>query len=841
MGSARIAIPTRLASPNKSLLTRLTGLHGAHGRHGGLLVPTPQKDFQYSQKWMVEQLDWARHATEMRPIQQQRRELPISRYRAKILAALDESPVVVLQGDTGCGKTTQVPQFILENMIAQGDGPGANIICIQPRRVSAVSVARRVADEFGEEHLGDSIGYAVRGDIMRGQYTRMLFCTTGVLLRQITSDPDLRNVSHVIVDEVHERGMLTDFLLILLKQMLHRAKESGNKVPKVVLMSATMDADRFSRYFGNCPILSVPGRMHPVESVHLEEVVSRTQYKPAMSPSYGWMDSDLSPDVSAAVRGVCNRIPTNVIDFTLVADSIIHIHRTQPHGGVLVFLPGKADLENLESRLAKSDCSEELHVLTLHGQQTPEQQCQVFKPPPGGKRKVVVATNVAETSITIDDIVYVVDSGRVKERRWNASNSLATLQDTRISEANALQRQGRAGRTSPGVCYKLWPSRVTLERHQTPEMVRSPLAELVLQSCLLGVQHPVEFLEEAMQPPPHRAIEEAITTLVSIGAVIQSPDGSICLLPLGFQLATLPIDPRLGKMLLLSCCLGVQSTVLTVAARMGARPPFYVPRDRQREASMIHKMSFGSSKSDQLAVVQAYREWVNVSGSKQEEKAFLEKFCVAPLAMKEIAALRRQLSHHLTHAGWIEDDPLSFFDDVVELDKSKVEVVRGVIAAGLWPNVARGRKVVSSWKVYERVCVGAMQEEVWMHPSSVNANNNGVDVQDNVYVFSEKVQSSRIFLRDTTQVSALSLLLFGPRSLPHPSDIKERGFVDLAKQRIAVADYGDIHEVKEDLETALLLRCMQPSRPSAAADQTWHRVKNMLEDPRAYAALLPHH
>eukprot|EP01065_Artemidia_motanka_P026905 TRINITY_DN32142_c0_g1_i1.p1 TRINITY_DN32142_c0_g1~~TRINITY_DN32142_c0_g1_i1.p1 ORF type:complete len:829 (+),score=206.63 TRINITY_DN32142_c0_g1_i1:87-2573(+) len=823
-------LPSKLASPNRTLLTRLAGLRHA-GRGGGLLHPVPRPDRREAQEWLQQQHDWCGVAPETAALRQARAELPISAYRKQILDALDSSPVLVLQGETGCGKTTQVPQFILDEMIRQGKAADANIICTQPRRLSAVGVARRVSDERGEESVGGTIGYAVRGEIWRSEHTRMLFCTTGVLLRHVASTPDLRGISHVIVDEVHERGMLTDFLLILLRELARRA-EAGADAPKIVLMSATLDAERFANYFGGCPVLTVPGRVHPVRELYLEDIVEKTGYQGSEDRrGQAWEAADLSPNIPSEVLDACTRIGMHEIDYDLIEETILYLHETEGPGAFLVFLTGHSEIENMLSRLQESKDFSDFHLVALHGQQSPEQQCKVFEPPPAGMRKVVVATNVAETSITVNDVVAVVDCGKVKERRWSARNSLATLREVRISEANALQRQGRAGRVRPGVVVKLWGSAHKLQRHQEPEMLRSPLEDLVLQSCLLGVERPIDFLQEAMQPPPDSATRQALQSLEILGALIRSPDGSVVLTPLGAQLATIPVDPRLGKMLLLSCFLGIPETMLTVAARMGSRPAFYVPRNRQREVSYIHKMRFGDDRSDQLAVARAFRMWAEVVGTS-EEKPFLEKHCVAPSAMRELFMLRRQLADHLVSAGWLPEDHCGSYD----LADDEKELARGIIAAGLWPNVARGQRAYSTRKMYERITVGDDQEEVWMHPASVNANVAGTACEECVYVYSEKVETSRVFLRESTRVSATALLLFGPQELPAVSAVAEHGFVTLARQRIVISDYKSLHGLKEKLDTALMVRCMRPSAPARHSVKA--EIVDVLRDPSSCARLL---
>nr|GME17003.1 DExH-box ATP-dependent RNA helicase DExH7, chloroplastic isoform X1 [Ipomoea batatas] len=487
----------------------------------------------------------------------------------------------------------QVPQFILDDMIESGRGGYCNIICTQPRRIAAVSVAERVADERVESSPGsyDSlVGYQVRLDSARSERTKLLFCTTGILLRMISGNKDLSGITHIIVDEVHERSLLGDFLLIVLRNLVEKQSAHGTPKLKVVLMSATVDSHLFSQYFGHCPVITAQGRTHPVSSYFLEDIYENINYRLASdspaSMNYGaptkeknapignhrgkknlvlsaWGDESLLSDdrvnpyydpsiyqtYSEQTRKNLRRVNEDVIDYDLLEDLVCHIDETYPDGAILVFLPGVAEIHVLLDRLSASyrfggQSSEWL--LPLHSSIASEDQKKVFLRPPENIRKVIIATNIAETSITIDDVVYVVDCGKHKENRYNPKKKLSSMVEDWISQANARQRRGRAGRVKPGICFCLYTHyryEKLMRPYQIPEMLRMPLVELCLQIKLLSLGNIKIFLSKALEPPKEEAITSAISLLYEVGAI----EGNEELTPLGYHLAKLPVDVLIGK------------------------------------------------------------------------------------------------------------------------------------------------------------------------------------------------------------------------------------------------------------------------------------------------------
>ncbi|KAI8466158.1 MAG: DEAH-box nuclear pre-mRNA splicing factor [Monoraphidium minutum] len=458
--------------------------------------------------------------------------LPIRLYADDIKKAVAANNVVVLIGETGSGKTTQLSQILLEAGLAK-DG----IIAVtQPRRVAAVTVARRVAEERGCQ-VGGEVGYAVRFEDRSSHGTRIKYLTDGTLMRECLEDPMLSKYQVVILDEAHERSLNTDILFGLLKKLV-----TVRDAPlKLVVTSATLDGDKFSAYFGDCPVFNVPGRCFPVDIIHSRE--------------------DHSHDyVSAAV------------------DTVLQIHTRQPPGDVLVFLTGQAEIEKAVAAINAAVCAlpagsaADLLVLPLYASLPPEMQLRVFRSGPGGARRCIVATNVAETSITVEGVVYVVDSGVVKQKHYHPSSGMDSLDVVPISRVQATQRAGRAGRTRPGMCFRLY-TRLYFESQMPdaslPEIQRSGLAGAVLH--LKALRLPLDVLAfDFLDPPARGALEEALKRLHVIDAI--DADGDIT--PLGRAAAAMPLEPDLARALLAAHKLGCLDEMVTVAAMLSAEHVF---------------------------------------------------------------------------------------------------------------------------------------------------------------------------------------------------------------------------------------------------------------------------
>ncbi|CAN0192937.1 unnamed protein product, partial [Hapterophycus canaliculatus] len=531
----------------------------------------------------------------------QRAQLPAAKAKADFLSLARRSQVVLVSGETGCGKTTQIPQFLLEEW-EEGTGPDEfRVLVTQPRRIAAVGVAQRVADERCER-VGMGVGYKIRGESKAGPDTRLLFCTTGLLLRRMQGDPQLDELTHLVVDEVHERHLDADFLLALLIGILPNRPRL-----KVILMSATLDTARFAAYFagipglpgGKAPVLHIPGRTFPVRDLYLEDAIAVTGHRPRLKrkpipsgttphggdssaaaapggaggagdgrgnsgggksgglegPSH-WLPEDESEEDDddelaqqererVALGGLdMDRVDEDHLDYELLVSLVLFAVSPQGErdlglrgeddddgggaaggefGSVLVFMPGTMEIDRLCRELEHAtEGGHDLCVLPLHGSLPPQRQRAVFDPPPRGKRKVVVSTNIAETSITIPDVTVVLDSCRVKEMGYDVARQMPRLQESWASQDSLTQRKGRAGRVREGVSFKLIRRKTfsRLPAHGTPEIKRVPLDHLVLQIKALGVkEHPSVVLARALDPPDPKVVQNAVDVLTDLKAL----------------------------------------------------------------------------------------------------------------------------------------------------------------------------------------------------------------------------------------------------------------------------------------------------------------------------------
>ncbi|GAB4817860.1 hypothetical protein N2152v2_004906 [Parachlorella kessleri] len=809
------------------------------------LAAESQRDEQQAQRegaaMQAEQRRWQESEEGARWVQD-RAKLPVVAIQQPLVQALAEHDVVVVSGETGSGKTTQVPQYILEDAVLRGEGGACSIVCTQPRRIAAISVAERVAAERGEAGPGQPgcrVGYHVRLDAAQTSATRLLFCTTGILLRRLAGDPALRSVSHVLVDEVHERTLQGDFLMALLRDLVSVRRAAGRPL-KVVLMSATLDSSLFADYFAGpggapCPVLHAEGRTFPVEQLCLEDVYELTGYRldadspAALRPNHdrraqqrvaktagaskqtlvrsGWGDAEADVGVlnphyqedhydrySAHTRRNLARLDEDRIDYDLLEDLVAHIDSEKEEGAVLVFLPGMGEITALHERLAGSRRFRgNAHWLVpLHSTVSPGEQRQAFKRPPAGVRKIVLATNIAETSLTIEDVVYVVDSGKLKERRYDAGRGMSLLVEDWVSAASARQRRGRAGRVRPGVCYGLY-TRHRLEhrmrRYQAPEMVRVPLEELVLQIHLLRLGRAAPFLARVLQPPPDKSVTGAVRTLQEVGALTAEEE----LTPLGHHLAQLPVDARVGKLLLLAASLGCLSPALTMAACLSYKSPFSTSQanqdaaDRARRglASATSGSVAAGQQSDHLLMVAAFDGWLAArrEGGPQGGRQHSRKHFLSEATLDMLADMRQQFASMLVDIGFVDRHGRSgdsqggaadggrrvsrgsthkaWFDDQAtpwNRYASFPAVVKAVLFAALNPNVAVMDEEAAPGK---RPGWHDGTGEVHIHPSSLNHPLETQHFHRPFITYLEKVRTSKSFLRECTTISPMAILLFG--------------------------------------------------------------------------------
>ncbi|GAB4836200.1 hypothetical protein Ancab_001114 [Ancistrocladus abbreviatus] len=701
-----------------------------------------------------------------------RKSLPASKEKERLLQAIAKNQVVVISGETGCGKTTQLPQYVLESEIESGRGAFCSIICTQPRRISAMAVAERVSAERGEP-LGESVGYKVRLEGMKGKNTHLLFCTSGILLRRLLSDRNLNGISHVFVDEIHERGMNEDFLLIVLKDLLQRRRDL-----RLILMSATLNAELFSNYFGGAPMIHIPGFTYPVRAHFLEDVLEMTGYKLTsfnQIDDYGqdklWktqkqlvprkkknqitslvedaLKNSTFESYSSRARDSLSCWSPDCVGFNLIEAVLSHICRKERPGAVLVFMTGWEDISCLRDQLKAHPLlgdPNRVLLLTCHGSMATSEQRLIFERPPPNVRKIVLATNMAEASITINDIVYVVDCGKAKETTYDALNNTPCLLPSWISKASTRQRRGRAGRVQPGECYHLYPRCVyeAFSDYQLPELLRTPLNSLCLQIKSLQIESIGDFLSAALQPPEPLAVQNAVDFLKMIGALDENEN----LTNLGKFLSILPVDPKLGKMLIMGAIFRCFDPVLTVVSGLSVRDPFLLPQEKKDLAGIAKARFSAKDYSDHMALVRAYEGWKD---AEREGSAY--EYCwrnfLSAQTLQAIHSLRKQFSFILKDAGLINGD--ASMDNKLSHNQS---VVRAAICSGLFPGIASvvHRETSMSFKTMD-------DGQVLLYANSVNARYQTIPYP--WLVFGEKVKVNSVFIRDSTGVSDSILILFG--------------------------------------------------------------------------------
>jgi pre-mRNA-splicing factor ATP-dependent RNA helicase DHX16 len=505
-------------------------------------------------------------------LQAVRRSLPVFPYRTEFLAAVDKFPVIIIVGETGSGKTTQLTQYLVEHGYTKD---GKKIGCTQPRRVAAMSVAARVAEEMGVK-LGDEVGYSIRFEDCTSNSTVLKYMTDGMLLREFLSEPDLKSYSCLIIDEAHERTLHTDILFGLVKDVARFRPDL-----KLLISSATLDAEKFSNYFDGAPIFKIPGRRYPVDIL----------YTKAPEADY----------VEAAIV------------------TVLQIHITQDTGDILVFLTGQEEVDSAEEILRQRTRGlgtkiKELIICKIYSTLPSELQAQIFVPTPPHARKVILATNIAETSLTIDGIVYVIDTGFCKQNTYNPRTGMESLIVTPVSKASANQRAGRAGRTGPGKCFRLftkWAYENELEDNTIPEIQRTNLGNVVLLLKSLGINDLIHF--DFMDPPPAETLIRALEQLYALGALNDRGE----LTKLGRRMAEFPVDPMLSKMIIQSEKYNCSEEIISITAMLSVNNTiFYRPKDKAVHADHC-RVSLQRPGGDHMTLLNVYNQWRDAQFSKQ--------------------------------------------------------------------------------------------------------------------------------------------------------------------------------------------------------------------------------
>ncbi|GAA5823603.1 hypothetical protein JCM11251_000694 [Rhodosporidiobolus azoricus] len=618
----------------------------------------------------------------------QRANLPIAAYRSSIMNEIENSQCVVLCGETGCGKSTQVPSFILEHDMRLGRD--VKIFCTEPRRISAISLAQRVSTELGEAPnacgtRNSLVGYSIRLDSAVSASTRIVYATTGIVLRMLEGKESLADVTHIIIDEVHERSIDSDFLLIVLREILEVRKDL-----KVILMSATVDAEKIANYMGGCPVVRVPGRTFPVTPYYLEDVVELTRYRldpHSDSPyvarnkrAYGNKprkiddipleedDEDDLPTDSAEVtqtpiskqsRITLDCMDHHAINYELIVSLLENLcfyrqDLMQFSTAILIFLPSLESIRRLTDILEAHNAfgSQHFLVLPLHSTISNENQSLVFNVPRMGIRKIVISTNIAETGVTIPDITAVIDTGKHREMRFDEKRQISRLVETFVAQSNAAQRRGRAGRVREGVCFHLFTRHrhdTYMQEHPQPEMMRLSLQDLALRIKIMkiGTQSIEETLGKALDAPLAVNVQRAIAALIEVKAL--TPNEEIT--ALGRHLAKLPMDVHLGLFLIMSCIFNCLDAALTITATLNSKSPWITPFGRESEADAV-KRGFKVENSDFLTTYNAYCSWRDAC-SNNYEMQFVRKSFLSLQNLQQIEELRQQFFSFLVDAGFV--------------------------------------------------------------------------------------------------------------------------------------------------------------------------------------------
>nr|XP_023022359.1 probable ATP-dependent RNA helicase DHX35 [Leptinotarsa decemlineata] len=634
-------------------------------------------------------------------IQTQRQRLPIFNNRNHILYLLEKYQTLVLVGETGCGKSTQIPQYMIE-----AEWPGQIGIC-EPRRVAAISLASRVADETGTLVQQEYVGYAVRFDACYNK-PKIKYMTEGILLREMMSDPLLKNYSAIMLDEAHERSLYTDILMGLMKKILKRRKEL-----RLIIASATLDAKEFQEFFNNNPtsdnkkdtavILSVEGRQFPVDIFYVVEPV----------PCY----------VQASV------------------DAVLKINSSKEQGDILVFLTGQEEVDRAvrllnehANLIEEAQKTGKLMVVPMYGSLPYHEQLKVFKPPPNGYRKVVVATNVAETSVTIPGIVHVIDCGFVKMKWYNTETHTDSLVVLPISKSSANQRAGRAGRVRSGKVYRLYTEEYfsKLAENTPPEMVRSNLTYAVLQIKALGIDNILKF--NFPSPPPVQNLKSALEILYALDAI--DIQGELTR-PLGFHMAEFSLDPLYTKVLLSSGEFECSEEILTIIAMLQIETVFTKPSSGNFSIkARVQKRLFAVEEGDLITYLNVYNGFIE----SEMSQGFCHKNFLSYKSLKRVVEIRRRLEKML----------INYDVPIISCIRS-TETIRKCLIKGLFPNAA----YLHRSGVYKTI---RGDTELFVHPDSVLYTIP----QPQWLLFCEVVHTTKLYMRDLTVIESDWLLEFAP-------------------------------------------------------------------------------
>ena len=670
----------------------LLGVEAKPEEDAGAVDEAGQTDYKTSQRFaqhMCGSDDAASDFAKQKTMRQQRQYLPAYAVRQQLLNIVRDNPVVIIVGETGSGKTTQLTQYLHED----GYSKFGMIGCTQPRRVAAMSVAKRVADETGT-NLGDQVGYSIRFEDCSSEKTVIKYMTDGILLRESLRESDLDNYSVIIMDEAHERSLSTDVLFGLLRDVLSRRQDL-----KLIVTSATMDSGKFADFFGNAPVFVIPGRTFPVDVMF------------SKNPCEDYVD--------AAVK------------------QAIQIHLQPSEGDILIFMPGQEDIEVtcqvIQERLDQVDNAPPLSILPIYSQMPSELQAKIFQRSAQGLRKCVVATNIAETSLTVDGIIFVIDAAFCKLKVYNPRIGMDALQIYPISQANANQRSGRAGRTGPGQCFRLYTERQYKDEMLVttlPEIQRTNLANVVLLLKSLGVEDLLQF--HFMDPPPQENMLNSMFQLWTLGAL----ENTGALTEMGRRMVEFPVDPALSKMLIASVEMKCSADILIIVSMLSVPAIFFRPKGREEDSDAARE-KFQVPESDHLTLLHVYNQWkINNYSSSWCQKHFIHH-----KALRKVREVRQQLK-----------DIMDQLKMPIVSSGQNWDIVRKCICSAYFHQAARLKGIGE----YVHCRTGM---PCHLHPTSALF---GMGYTPDYVVYHELVMTAKEYMQCVTAVEATWLAEMGP-------------------------------------------------------------------------------
>uniref|UniRef100_H3CVC9 Pre-mRNA-splicing factor ATP-dependent RNA helicase PRP16 n=1 Tax=Tetraodon nigroviridis TaxID=99883 RepID=H3CVC9_TETNG len=722
-------------------------------------------DYKAEQKFaehMKEKTEARSEFAKKKSLLEQRQYLPIFAVRQQLLNIIRDNNIVIVVGETGSGKTTQLTQYLHED----GYTSYGMVGCTQPRRVAAMSVAKRVSEEIGT-NLGDEVGYAIRFEDCTSEKTLIKYMTDGILLRESLRESDLDHYSAVIMDEAHERSLNTDVLFGLLREVVSRRTDL-----KLIVTSATMDSDKFAAFFGNVPIFHIPGRTFPVDVLF------------SKTPQEDY--------VEAAVK------------------QALQIHLSGLIGDILIFMPGQEDIEvtsdQIVERLEELENAPPLAVLPIYSQLPSDLQAKIFQKAPDGVRKCIVATNIAETSLTVDGIMYVVDSGYCKLKVFNPRIGMDALQVFPISQANANQRSGRAGRTGPGQCYRLYTQSAYKNEMLTttiPEIQRTNLANVVLLLKSLGVQDLLLF--HFMDPPPEDNMLNSMYQLWILGAL----DNTGALTPTGRLMVEFPLDPALSKMLIVSCDMGCSADILIIVSMLSVPAIFYRPKGREEESDQVRE-KFSVPESDHLTYLNVYMQWKNNNYSS----IWCNDHFIHTKAMRKVREVRSQLKDIMVQQKM----------NLVS-SGSDWDIIRKCICAAYFHQAAKLKGIGE----YVNVRTGM---PCHLHPTS---SLFGMGYTPDYIIYHELVMTTKEYMQCVTAVDGEWLAELGPMFY----SVKQAGKSRQENRRRAREEISNMEEEMSMAQQQLRARREEQEKKSNLGSVRFRAVKICTPGRREEAPMTP--